>query len=244
MAKSKSDSSKSAVKTTKSTRVSTKRVVKEKKPVVKKNKKSVKTTPKETTPKETTPKETTPTETTPTETTPTETTPTETTPTSPIVHLSKDLLTKNDVLLQFDSIVNLLTNHISSMKKNKQHVTPKLLRELVKNVKIVKKNSSKLMKKNKTSKNVNPNSGFLKPVKFSKDIALFTGWGLNETKSRVDVTKYLCNYIKENNLQNPEDRRQIIVDDKLSKLLKYKPGKEKEPLTYYRLQSYLKPHLS
>lgn len=223
MPKTKSNPTKSASKTAKTTRAASKRSAKETKPKEKKStsSKSKKVaTPKVETLKEDDKKPQT------------------------IPHLTKDSLTKEDVLSQFDDLVGMITQHISQIKGNKQHVTPKVLRELIKNVKVVRKNSSKLMRKSKVSKASNPNSGFLKPVKFSKEISVFTGWDMSETKSRVDVTKYLCNYIKENDLQNPEDRRQILVDDKLSKLLKYNPKKESEPLTYYRLQTYLKIHLS
>jgi hypothetical protein len=64
----------------------------------------------------------------------------------------------------------------------------------------------------------------------------------DDLKSRVDVTKFLCNYIRENNLQNPTDKRQIVPDAKLSKLIKYDSKKESEPLRYYSLQKFLKPH--
>ena len=73
-------------------------------------------------------------------------------------------------------------------------------------------------------------------------MAKFTGWDKDELRSRVDVTKFLCQYIRENNLQNPKDKRQILADSKLQKLLKYDPKKESDPLTYFKLQSSLKPH--
>ena len=83
---------------------------------------------------------------------------------------------------------------------------------------------------------------FLKPVKISKELAKFTGWDPAVEKSRVDVTKYICNYIKDNNLQNPTDRRQIQVekDPKFKKLLEFDSGSG--VLTYYSLQTYLKKH--
>ena len=113
-------------------------------------------------------------------------------------------------------------------------------------MKVLKNQSTRVIKQRNPSlrKNVNNNnSGFLKPVKISNEMAKFTGWNANELRSRVDVTKYLCNYIRENNLQNPKDRRQIIADAKLSKLLNYDNKKDNsEPLTYYRIQSYIKPH--
>ena len=82
---------------------------------------------------------------------------------------------------------------------------------------------------------------FLKPVSISKEMSTFAGWKSDELHSRVDVTKYICNYIKENNLQKPEDKRQITPDAKLKKLLNYTP-KAGEPLKYYSLQTYLKQH--
>jgi chromatin remodeling complex protein RSC6 len=87
----------------------------------------------------------------------------------------------------------------------------------------------------------NTNSGFLKPVKISSDMAKFTGWNPEEPHSRVEVTKYICDYIKENNLQNPADRREIQPDSKLQKLLGLK-NKEDEGLKYYSLQTHLKKH--
>ena len=75
-------------------------------------------------------------------------------------------------------------------------------------------------------------------------MAKFTGWNQEELRSRVEVTKHICKYIKDHELQNPEDRRQIQVekDAKLQKLLGYEPGKDSEPVTYYRLQSFMKSH--
>ena len=124
----------------------------------------------------------------------------------------------------------------------------KFLRTLNKRIKSLKAQVARI--KQRTSSKVvssstnGTNSGFLKPVKISSDMAKFTGWDKDELKSRVQVTKYLCAYIKDNNLQNPEDKRQIIADSKLQKLLKYDPKKETEPLTYFRLQNKLKGHFN
>jgi chromatin remodeling complex protein RSC6 len=88
----------------------------------------------------------------------------------------------------------------------------------------------------------NTSSGFLKPVKISKEMSKFTGWDTKELKSRVDVTKFLCNYIREHKLQNEGDKRQINPDQKLQKLLNYDPKTSTQPLTYYHLQTLLKSH--
>lgn len=93
-------------------------------------------------------------------------------------------------------------------------------------------------------------SGFLKPIRISGEMAAFLGWDPKEAYSRVSVTKNICQYIKDHNLFNQDDKRKIVCDDKLRKLLKYDPAKapidaktgKPADLTYFRLQQYLKFH--
>jgi chromatin remodeling complex protein RSC6 len=98
-----------------------------------------------------------------------------------------------------------------------------------------------LKSKTKTVRNKNTSSGFMKPVKISSEMALFTKWDPSSLYSRVDVTKFLCAYIKSNSLQNPEDRRQILCDEKLASLLKVDTNSE-TPLTYPGLQQHIQQH--
>jgi chromatin remodeling complex protein RSC6 len=51
--------------------------------------------------------------------------------------------------------------------------------------------------------------------------------------SRTDVTNEINAYIRANNLQNPEDKRQIIPDARLRTLLRLTPD---QTLTYFNLQ--------
>ena len=157
---------------------------------------------------------------------------------------SRVVVTRDSVMTSFDEIIQLVEDEISNLKDSQNKTKGiKFLRTINKRIKTLKIHSSKIVKQKATKKTTpNANSGFQKPVKISKEMAKFAGWSNDELKSRVDVTKYLCNYIKENNLQNPKDRRQIISDVKLSKLLKYDSKKETEPLTYFRLQNRLKEH--
>ena len=155
---------------------------------------------------------------------------------------SRVIVTRDIVMSSFDEIIQLIEGEIDSLKDSPSKTKGiKFLRSLNKKIKTLKNNSGKIIKQKSTKKTTpNVNSGFQKPVRISKEMAKFAGWNCEELKSRVDVTKYLCNYIKENNLQNPKDKRQIVSDAKLSKLLKY--DAKKEPLTYFRLQSCLKSH--
>ena len=153
--------------------------------------------------------------------------------------------TRDIVLQSFDEIIKSIETEMEGLREgDTKNKGVKFLRTLNKRLKVLKNQSSRIIKDKRVyaKKGTNNNSGFLKPVKISTEMAKFTGWDKDELKSRVDVTKFLCDYIRNNNLQNPKDKRQILADGKLQKLLKYDPKKETEPLTYFKLQSSLKGH--
>jgi chromatin remodeling complex protein RSC6 len=56
------------------------------------------------------------------------------------------------------------------------------------------------------------NPALLKPLDLSPELEAVVGKG---PMPRSDVTKKIWEYIKKNNLQNPENKRNIIADDKL-----------------------------
>ncbi|KAL3525724.1 hypothetical protein ACH5RR_014096 [Cinchona calisaya] len=60
-------------------------------------------------------------------------------------------------------------------------------------------------------------SGFLAPLPLSDALMKFIGTG-ESALPRSDVVKRIWDYIKQNNLQDPSDRRRIICDDKLKEL--------------------------
>lgn len=94
----------------------------------------------------------------------------------------------------------------------------------------------------KESRRRETSSGFMQSARISAEMAKFTGCDPDELRSRLDITKYICRYIKDNDLQNPEDRREIIADSRLRKLLNYRD--DDEPLTYYSLQKHIQKHFS
>jgi chromatin remodeling complex protein RSC6 len=160
-------------------------------------------------------------------------------------HVKRGAPTRDIVLQSFDEIIKSIETEMEGLREgDTKNKGVKFLRTLNKRIKMLKNQSSRIIKDKRVSakKGTNNNSGFLKPVKISTEMAKFTGWDKDELKSRVDVTKFLCDYIRNNNLQNPKDKRQILADGKLQKLLKYDPKKETEPLTYFKLQSSLKGH--
>jgi upstream activation factor subunit UAF30 len=155
---------------------------------------------------------------------------------------SKRRIGREELESQFDMLIERLIVELSDTKENKHRkVGVRVWNDVLKDVKRLKSSSLKAMKKPKKQGTSNNASGFMKPVKISEEMAEFTGWDPSELKSRVDVTKHLCQYIKEHDLQNPKDRRQIIADDKLQKLLGT-DDKDESPLTYYYLQRKIQPH--
>jgi chromatin remodeling complex protein RSC6 len=146
--------------------------------------------------------------------------------------------TRESITLHFDKLIEDLETEIKNLRGTKCQGS-KFLKKVNRVVKGLKTKSIRVMGK-KPKKRTNVNSGFLKQVSISKEMAKFIGCDAGELKSRVDVTKAICAYIKGNNLQNPKDRREILPDSKLKKLLRIEKGEE--PLTYYRVQSKLKPH--
>ena len=152
--------------------------------------------------------------------------------------------TRESVLTSFEELITSVENEIQTLREGPAKIKGvKFLRSMNKNLKQIRNKAARVMKKKKKTTRVgNQNSGFKKPVAISSELAEFAGWKPDDLRSRVDVTTYICDYIKTHDLQNPEDRRQIQPDAKLQKLLKFDPKKIKEPLRYYSLQTYLKTH--
>ena len=84
-------------------------------------------------------------------------------------------------------------------------------------------------------------SGIAKPSKISPELASFLKVDPEVHLARTDVIAQIAKYIKANNLENPTNRREIIPDKDLSKLLGMEKG-HKEKITYFNLQRYMKQH--
>ena len=84
-------------------------------------------------------------------------------------------------------------------------------------------------------------SGFVKPTRISDELAKFLSKPSGTEMARTDVTRDINKYIREHNLQDKANGRQINPDSKLSTLLKV--GKD-EVLTYFNLQRYMSPHFA
>jgi chromatin remodeling complex protein RSC6 len=80
-----------------------------------------------------------------------------------------------------------------------------------------------------------PNSALTRKLKPSPE--LVDVLGSSAPMTRADAVKKLWDYIKEHNLQNPENRREILADDKLRPLF----GKAK--ITMFEVGKVLNNHL-
>jgi len=159
---------------------------------------------------------------------------------------------KESIDRDFSSLETRLNEEIEKLSsdKSKKKTGIKLYRGLLKLIRTLHNDTNRVLKFKRDGAKKNVSSGFLKPIRISKEMATFTGWDANKLYTRVDVTKHVCKYIKDHSLFDPEDHRNIRCDDKLRKLLNYdsskapvdpETGKHVE-LTYFRLQQYLKVH--
>ncbi len=80
------------------------------------------------------------------------------------------------------------------------------------------------------------NPALLKPMSLSADLEAVVGKG---PMSRGEVVKKIWEYIKKNNLQNPQNKRNILADAKLKPLF----GGKGE-VTMFEMTKLVSAHLS
>ena len=124
-------------------------------------------------------------------------------------------------------------NSLSASIKEIQTNLKVLSKEYDKQQKIIEK----AQKKRQNAKN-SP-SGFAKPNKISDELCDFIGVPHGTEKSRTDITRLINAYVKEHNLNKPENKRFILPDDKLKKILNVG---ESEEINYFILQKLISHH--
>lgn len=82
--------------------------------------------------------------------------------------------------------------------------------------------------------NMAAKTGFNKPLTPSAELAEIVG---SKPVSRPEATKKLWEYIKKNKLQNPKNKREIMADAKLEKVLKAKK------VDMFKMTSLVSKHL-
>jgi len=119
----------------------------------------------------------------------------------------------------------------------------RFLRSVNKSVRQLNTDANRVMKlKPKSNRPKNTNSGFMKLIKISPEMLKFTGWDPEKLYSRVEVTRFLCKYVKDHKLQEEKDKRNIIPDSPLAAILRWDQSQQTEKLTYFRLQRQIQHH--
>lgn len=151
--------------------------------------------------------------------------------------LTKNQKLRKDVLTRFDSIIESIGTELET-SKNEKTVSLKFLKNVLRDVKKLRMQTTKAMKMSNKRKTGAP-SGFEVPVWISDELSKFMG--VDGMVSRTNVTSFICSYVKEHKLQDPNDGRVILAqkDKRLANLVNYKEG---DVVTFFNLQNRIKHH--
>lgn len=134
---------------------------------------------------------------------------------------------------EFLQKLQTVTQMMSSLRTEFRALEKKASREL--------KAAEKASAKRKRKQGNRAPSGFVKPTKISKELAVFLGKPEGSEMARTEVTREINAYIRTHKLQDKENGRKINADKKLASLLKLKNNEE---LTYFNLQRFMSPHFA
>jgi chromatin remodeling complex protein RSC6 len=145
----------------------------------------------------------------------------------------------------FSELCEYIEGEIARQKeipKDNKHVgNLKFLKSSLKKTRTVQRDVRRVVHKKRATRVGNNNSGFMKETTITDEMADFLNVEHGTKMSRVECTKKLHSYIKEHDLQNPENRREIRPDSALAKLLRFNK-KEHGPLMYYIMQKLIQQH--
>ena len=131
-----------------------------------------------------------------------------------------------------------LANDMIKMAKSLLETARQAKKEHAKVVKKAEQGGKKRRAKS-DGESTHSNSVFLQPSKISPALAKFCGVSADTMLSRTESTRKIAAYIKEHDLQNPENRREIRADATLTALFALT---SEDKLNYFNLQRYIKPH--
>ena len=151
-------------------------------------------------------------------------------------------LSSDVILTAVDAKIQQVSSILASLKNDSKS----LRKEFLATKKAMDKLEKKSAKKKRTAlvegEEAKPrNSGFMRPVKISDELATFLGKASGTVMGRQDANDEIRQYVALHNLKETEKGkgRNINPDAKLSALLKLP---KEEQLTYFNLQKYMKPH--
>lgn len=164
---------------------------------------------------------------------------------------TRRVVNKESLIASIQELNAQLESELTKQKdaSEKHVIGNRFIRRVHKALRLIETDSKKVLKMKTSNRKASATSGFMKPVMISEEMATFTGLDKTGSFPRPTITKFVCEYIKKNNLQNPKDKREFRVDTSLQKLLKYNPSnppKDEQgqpiPMTYFRLQKYMQHH--
>jgi upstream activation factor subunit UAF30 len=88
--------------------------------------------------------------------------------------------------------------------------------------------------KKAADKQTKAGTGIHAPVQPSPELGAVVG---TDPLPRSEVISKVWEYIKSNNLQNPENKREILADDKLKKVF------DRDKVTMFEMNKYISAHL-
>uniref|UniRef100_A0A6C0KTQ5 DM2 domain-containing protein n=1 Tax=viral metagenome TaxID=1070528 RepID=A0A6C0KTQ5_9ZZZZ len=118
-----------------------------------------------------------------------------------------------------------------------------IIKETLAELKVLKKDYERMRKsvekteRKRANARTNPN-GFAKPTPIIDELCVFLNVPSGSVMSRTDVTRKINAYIKEHNLNKPENKRIILPNPALRKILNVKEGDE---VSFFSLQKFLSP---
>lgn len=159
------------------------------------------------------------------------------------------------------SLAPTVSQRIEQLIKTRQEQLEATKREIVTLRRLLREHQNELKEASKRGRkkkaqrdNTKPRkpSGFAEPVLVSDGLYDFLSrFGIKKGSlvARTEVTKHVIEYIKKNNLQNPERRREIVPDAVLAKVfgpaMEHRdPEDSDSPMvySYMKLQKYLTQH--
>ena len=152
-------------------------------------------------------------------------------PAATATETSADESTK--ITTQFSEVLTMLSGFRQQITMLQNHIRG-LERNVRKQIKVLHREA----KKNRNKGNRKP-SGFAVPTLISKELCDFMKRPHGSEVARTEVTQYIIKYIKEHDLQFPENRKVIKPDKSLKNLLAVP---KKEEVTYFNLQRYMNRH--
>lgn len=138
----------------------------------------------------------------------------------------------------------VVADNVLSTIIDKVNTLSAAIKEIQTNLKVLSKEYDKQQKiiekaQKKRQNAKNSPSGFAKPNKISDELCDFIGVPHGTEKSRTDITRLINAYVKEHNLNKPENKRFILPDDKLKKILNVGDSEE---INYFILQKLISHH--